>query len=101
MLSAYNLALSFPAPILLALILHYTPNLHLKKFAQTVTYAPHFISTVVLVGMLNIFLSPSSGFVNSLIKAWALARYTSLAKRAGSGMYMCFPIYGRAPAGVR
>ena len=68
-LSAYNLALSFPAPILLALILHYTPNLHLKKFAQTVTYAPHFISTVVLVGMPNIFLSPSSGFVNSLIKA--------------------------------
>lgn len=68
-LSVYNLLLSFPAPILLALILHYTPNLHLKKFAQTVTYAPHFISTVVLVGMLNIFLSPSSGFVNSLIKA--------------------------------
>ncbi|HIS99709.1 MAG TPA: sugar ABC transporter permease [Candidatus Faecaligallichristensenella faecipullorum] len=68
-LSVYNLLLSFPAPILLALILHYTPNLHLKKFAQTVTYAPHFISTVVLVGMLNIFLSPSSGFINSLIKA--------------------------------
>jgi putative aldouronate transport system permease protein len=68
-LSAYNLLLSFPAPIILALILHYTPGLRLKKFAQTVTYAPHFISTVVLVGMLNIFLSPSSGFVNSIIKA--------------------------------
>ena len=55
--------------MILALLLHYTPNMYLKKFAQTVTYAPHFISTVVLVGMLNIFLSPSSGFVNSIIKA--------------------------------
>ena len=67
--SAYNLLLGFPAPVILALLLHYTPNIYLKKFAQTVTYAPHFISTVVLVGMLNIFLSPSSGFVNSIIKA--------------------------------
>ena len=67
--SAYNLLLGFPAPVILALLLHYTPNMYLKKFAQTVTYAPHFISTVVLVGMLNIFLSPSSGFVNSIIKA--------------------------------
>ena len=70
--SAYNLLLGFPAPVILALLLHYTPNIYLKKFAQTVTYAPHFISTVVLVGMLNIFLSPSSGFVNSIIKALGL-----------------------------
>lgn len=67
-LSVYSLLLSFPTPILLALILHYTPGMKLKKFSQTVTYAPHFISTVVLVGMLNVFLSPSSGFINEIIK---------------------------------
>ena len=39
----------------------------LKRFTQTVTYAPHFISTVVMVGMLSVFLSPRSGFINSLI----------------------------------
>lgn len=67
LLSLYGLIAGFPAPILLALMLHYTPQLGLKKFAQTVTYAPHFISVVVLVGMMSAFLSPTSGFVNTLI----------------------------------
>src|SRR5690625_5893279 len=43
-------------------------NKKYKKFLQTVTYAPHFISTVVMAGMLYLFLSPSSGFVNNLIR---------------------------------
>ena len=66
-LSLYSLAASFPLAIILALVLNYTPHHGLKRFAQTVSYAPHFISTVVLVGMLNVFFSPRSGFVNTIL----------------------------------
>lgn len=67
-ISLYQLIASFPMPIMLALILNYTTNRYFKKFAQTVTYAPHFISTVVLVGMLLVFLSPRTGFVNYMLR---------------------------------
>lgn len=66
-LSFYSLLAGFPFPIILALILNYTPRQGLKRFAQTASYAPHFISTVVLVGMINVFLSPRSGFINSFL----------------------------------
>jgi len=68
-ISVYSLIAGFPLPICLAIILNYVKNLHFKKFAQTITYMPYFISTVVLVGMMNLFFSPSSGFVNTMIKA--------------------------------
>ncbi|OUS76164.1 sugar ABC transporter permease [Paenibacillus sp. MY03] len=70
LLSLYELLVSFPFPILLALVLTYTPIPWLKKVTQTVTYAPHFISIVVLVGMLFVFLSPSSGIINIVIRAF-------------------------------
>lgn len=63
-LSLYCLVLTFPFAILLALIVNYTPFNALKKLTQTVSYAPHFISMVVLVGMMNVFLMPGSGTVN-------------------------------------
>ena len=66
-LSVYTLFASFPIPILFALMLNQLPNGRFKKTVQTVSYAPHFISTVVLVCMLNVFLAPSSGVVNLLI----------------------------------
>lgn len=69
-ISVYSLIAGFPLPICLAIILNYVKNLHFKKFAQTVTYMPYFISTVVLVAMMNLFFSPSSGFVNTIIKAF-------------------------------
>lgn len=69
-ISFYSLAASFPLPIVLALLINYTQNERLKKIAQTVTYAPHFISTVVLVGMISIFLSPRTGFINTIIEAF-------------------------------
>ena len=67
--SIYSLVVSFPFPIILALIINYVKNLKFKKFAQTVTYMPYFISVVVLVAMMNLFFSPSSGFVNTIIEA--------------------------------
>ncbi len=67
-LSIYQLAANFPLPIILALMLNEVRNKTFRKSVQMVTYAPHFISTVVLVGMLTVFLSPQSGIVNQAIK---------------------------------
>jgi putative aldouronate transport system permease protein len=65
-LSLYALVAGFPVPILLALLLNYMQSERYKKLVQTVTYAPHFISTVVFVGMLFTFLS-SDGIANQLL----------------------------------
>ncbi|MCU6712713.1 ABC transporter permease subunit [Paenibacillus sp. J5C_2022] len=67
-INVYELLVAFPAPIVLALLLNALSNARFKKFVQTVTYAPHFISVVVIVGMLNIFLSPHNGIVNELMR---------------------------------
>lgn len=68
-ISVYSLIAGFPLPICLAIILNYVKKLRFKKFAQTVTYMPYFISTVVLVAMMDLFFSPTSGFVNTIIKS--------------------------------
>ena len=56
-ISLYSLMVSFPIPIILALILNELQG-KFKRFTQTVLYAPHFISTVVIVGMINVMFSP-------------------------------------------
>lgn len=68
-ISLYSLVAGFPIPIILALMLNEVKNRRFKKLVQNVTYAPHFISTVVMVGMMVVFLSPSNGVVNEVIKA--------------------------------
>ncbi|GHU74695.1 sugar ABC transporter permease [Clostridia bacterium] len=67
-ISLYSLAVGFPAPILLALIMNELRSRKLQRVAQTITYAPHFISTVVMCSMIILFLSPSSGAINNLLK---------------------------------
>ena len=62
----FTLAVSFPIPIILALMLNEIKSLRYKKFVQTVIYAPHFLSTVVVVGMLLLFLK-TDGLVNQVI----------------------------------
>lgn len=66
-LSIYSLIVGFPLPIVLALFINDIGNLKAKKFTQTVTYMPYFISTVVLVGMMSVLFSPRSGVVNTLL----------------------------------
>ncbi len=68
-LSIYQLIVGFPLPIVLAIILNDIKNMRAKKFAQTVTYMPYFISTVVLVGMMSAFFSTNSGWVNNMLEA--------------------------------
>jgi putative aldouronate transport system permease protein len=60
-LSFYLILAGFPLPVFFALILNTVRNQGFKKIVQTVTYIPHFISTVVLVGMMSTFFSPISG----------------------------------------
>lgn len=68
-LSGYKLIFTFPAPIILALLFNEVRCVRFKKTVQTMTYLPHFISWVVLSGVLINFLSPSVGPVNLIIKA--------------------------------
>lgn len=69
LLGLYKLVFGFPAPIILALLLNEVRQALFKRFVQTVSYLPHFISNVVVVSMVLMFLSPTSGVVNQLIKA--------------------------------
>jgi len=68
-LSVYGLLAGFPIPIILALALNCCPFRRFTKTVQMTTYAPYFISVVVLVGMVMQFLSPKFGVVNNLIKS--------------------------------
>lgn len=68
LLGIYNLIFSFPAPILLAILLNEVRTKKLKSFFQTATFLPHFISTVVICGITVNLLAPS-GVVNNLIEA--------------------------------
>ena len=66
LLSVYNLIFGFPAPIILALLLNEVRNKHFKNVTQTITYLPHFISLIVVTGMLTDF-SMTSGLFNDII----------------------------------
>jgi len=66
-LSVYTLAVGLPAPIILALCLNEVRLKYFKRLVQTVTYAPFFISTVVMVGMMLQILALRGGFVNNII----------------------------------
>ena len=66
-LSLYSLLWSFPVPIILALAINQLRFKRYKRVVQTVLYAPHFISIMVVCGMIRIFLSPYGGLINLLI----------------------------------
>lgn len=64
-ISLYSL-LTFPIPIVLALMVNQMRPNRFRRFFQTVSYMPHFISTVVMVGLMMILLSPSTGLLGQL-----------------------------------
>lgn len=68
-LSILDLLIGFPLPIILALLLNEVKNMRFRKLVQTVSYAPHFISMVVLCGAVTMFLSPSTGLLGVTINA--------------------------------
>lgn len=66
-ISIYSIAVTFPLPIALALMCNQITAKRFKKFFQVSTYLPHFISTVVMCGMIILFLSPSTGFIAKIL----------------------------------
>lgn len=79
-ISLYSLIAGFPFPVILALILNQVRNQKFKKAFQMVVYAPHFISVVVLCGMLSVFLTPSTGIINNVLESLGLNRIFFLAE---------------------
>lgn len=71
-ISLYQLAVSFPIPILLALGLNEVRSARFRRVVQMVTYAPYFISTVVMVSMIMLFLSPRLGIANTVLNTLGL-----------------------------
>lgn len=74
-LSVYSIVVGFPMPILFALTLNELKAARFKRIVQTVSYAPHFISTVVMVSMLTMYLSKDSGIINKIIGVLGLGPY--------------------------
>ncbi len=65
-INVYGLVFGFPAPIIFALLLNEVRNISFKKTVQTITYMPHFISTVIICGMITSFVA-REGVINSVI----------------------------------
>ena len=85
LLSFYSLVFSFPIPVIFALLLDQVKHSKIQRFIQTVTYAPNFISTVVLVSMIVLFLAPSSGILTNFFSLFG----------SGDSMYLSRPQYFR------
>jgi putative aldouronate transport system permease protein len=68
LLGFYSLALWFPAPIILSLLINELRYRAFKKVTQTISYMPHFLSTVIIVGILKDLTSITSGKINEVIK---------------------------------
>lgn len=66
-ISLLSLAIGFPLPIILALMLNEIKSVKFRNTVQTVSYLPHFISTVVMCGMITLFVSPSNGIINKFL----------------------------------
>jgi len=79
-INIYALVVGFPLPIILALAFNEVKDSFFKKFTQTVTYAPHFISVVVLSGMVVSFLSPTTGVINHFLEFLGFQRIAFLSE---------------------
>jgi len=79
-LSIYSLVVGFPLPIFFAVLLHYVKNKYLKKTVQMLSYAPHFLSTVVICSMISIFTAPDTGIFNVILEMFGGESVNFLAK---------------------
>jgi putative aldouronate transport system permease protein len=79
MINLYSLAV-FPLSLVLALLLNYMPSLRFKKTVQMISYAPHFISVVVLCGMITQFLNARTGLVNLILQIFNVPAANYMAK---------------------
>ena len=77
-ISLYSIFAGFPIPILLALVIHVNTYKGLKKIAQNISYVPHFISVIILIGILRSVLNPYSGILGSISRHFDLDYFPDL-----------------------
>ncbi|UVI30261.1 ABC transporter permease [Paenibacillus spongiae] len=77
-----KLLFGFPAPIILALLINEVRHVFFKRFVQTVSYLPHFISNVIAAGIMTMFLSPRNGIINDLISLLGFDRVNFLVEES-------------------
>lgn len=77
-ISAYSILIGIPAPIILAILFQEIRNKKLQSIVQSISYAPNFMSTVVIVGMILMFLNPSSGLVPALMNILGFEQKASM-----------------------
>lgn len=93
----YNLIVAFPFPILLALVFNEVKSPKLKKAVQTISYAPHFISVVVLVGILNLFFNQGNGLINVFLDKMGFEKFGFLTSSAAfPSMYVWSGVWQNA-----
>lgn len=80
LLNIYQIIIVFPIPILFALLLNEIRHQKFKKFTQTISYIPNFISMVVIAGMMKLMLSPSFGVINRFMAAIGLEKVDFMTK---------------------
>lgn len=79
-LSLFQMAIGFPIPIILALMVNEIRSRHFQKVIQNVTYIPHFLSVVVVVSMINLFSNPGYGIFNKLTGLFGIQAVDFVAK---------------------
>ncbi|HCE11744.1 MAG TPA: protein lplB, partial [Enterococcus sp.] len=85
-----NITISFPFPILLALLLNEVNNRRLKKSIQTIIYLPHFMSWVIVVSIFYVLLTTEGGVINNIIESFGGERIAFLTSKAWlRPMYIC------------
>jgi putative aldouronate transport system permease protein len=82
LLSLYNLVFGFPVPIVLAIMINENRRKTIKKTAQMITYMPHFISMVAIVGLINLVLDRQHGIVNLLIESLGYEKISFLSMQS-------------------
>lgn len=82
LISFYKIAILFPIPILIALILNEVRKMFFKRTIQTIIYLPHFLSWVIISGLFVNILSPSGGLVNEIIRSFGREPITFLQDNA-------------------
>lgn len=80
LISFYQLAIGFPLPIIFALLLNEVTLKKYKRVVQTFSYLPYFISTVVIAGMVTLFLAPSNGIINIILDKLGMEKIYFLTK---------------------
>lgn len=97
MLSVYSLAVGFPVPILLALSINEMRSAKMRRSVQTISYAPYFISTVVMVSLIEILCNENYGMLNALQRAVGAPAIQFLTKqRYFRGMYVLSGVWQSA-----